>query len=194
MDREPPEPPTNERPDAADTGPPEARIPAGETAHQVSRRSFLGMLGLGAGTVAVVGAAGLTWRAVDQGVFATGTGSAYAAWDGWNPPGGNVLDLVRAAVLAASAHNTQPWRFRVSPTRIDLFADTARNIGTIDPPPPRAGALARLRPGEPRAGRAAKRQDPNRHADAGSRRHHLRGAGRSRLDTGRCVAAVCDHP
>jgi hypothetical protein len=133
MDREPPDPPTNERLDAADTGPPEVRIPAGEGQHQLSRRGFLGMLGLGAGTVAVVGAGGLTWRAVDRGVFATGTGSAYAAWEQWNPPGGDVLDLVRAAVLAANAHNTQPWRFRVWPTRIDLFADTARNIGAIDP-------------------------------------------------------------
>lgn len=47
---------------------------------------------------------GLTWRAVSQGVFATGTGPAYAAWDQWNPPGRAPLNLARAAVLAASAH------------------------------------------------------------------------------------------
>ena len=45
----------------------------------VNRRSLLGMVGLGAGTLAVTGAAGLTWRAVDGGVFATGSGPAYAA-------------------------------------------------------------------------------------------------------------------
>lgn len=104
-----------------------------ESPRGVSRRRFLGTLGLTAGTVAVAGASGATWRAVEQGVFSAGTGPAYAAWDEWNPPGGDVLDLVRAAVLAPSAHNTQPWLFRVAPSRIDLVADPARNIGTMDP-------------------------------------------------------------
>lgn len=81
----------------------------------------------------MIGAGGLTWRAVSQGVFATGTGPAYAAWDQWNPPGRAPLNLVRAAVLAASAHNTQPWLFAVTPARIDLFAVPSRNIGTVDP-------------------------------------------------------------
>jgi nitroreductase len=36
-------------------------------------------------------------------------------------------------VLAASAHNSQPWLFRLAPNRIDLYAATARNIGTMDP-------------------------------------------------------------
>jgi hypothetical protein len=40
---------------------------------------------------------------------------------------------VRAATLAASPHNTQPWLFRVSNHQIELFADASRNIGTIDP-------------------------------------------------------------
>jgi hypothetical protein len=48
----------------------------------MGRRRFLHVLGLGAGTLAVTGATGLTWKAVDGGVFATGTGAAYAAWDG----------------------------------------------------------------------------------------------------------------
>ena len=38
-----------------------------------------------------------------------------------------------AAILAANPHNSQPWRFRVSDTQIDLFADRGRNLGTIDP-------------------------------------------------------------
>ncbi len=42
------------------------------------------------------------------------------------------LNLVRAAVLAASAHNTQPWLYRLTTNRVDLYAVTARNIGTID--------------------------------------------------------------
>jgi nitroreductase len=43
------------------------------------------------------------------------------------------IELVRAAVLAASGHNAQPWLFRVSPSRIDLYSDTARTMGMIDP-------------------------------------------------------------
>jgi len=99
----------------------------------VSRRGFLGMVGLGAGTVAVAGAAGLTWYTVDGGVFATGTGPAYTAWDNWNPATGTPADLIHAAILAANAHNTQPWLFHLSGERIDLFADTSRNIGAMDP-------------------------------------------------------------
>lgn len=66
-------------------------------------------------------------------MFATGTGPAYAAWDALGTPGGGPLALVRAAVLAANAHNAQPWHFRVAPDRIDLYADTSRSIGAMDP-------------------------------------------------------------
>jgi len=99
----------------------------------IDRRGFLKIAGLGAGTLVLAGAGGLTWRAVDGGVFATGTGPAYAAWDALSPSGQGSLGLVRAAVLAANAHNTQPWHFRVATDRIDLFADTSRSIGTMDP-------------------------------------------------------------
>jgi len=104
-----------EVPPSGPTDSPDAGAPMG-------RRRFLHVAGLGTGTLAVAGAGGLTWRAVDVGVFATGTGAAYAAWDELSPPGGTAMDLVRAAVLAASAHNAQPWRFAVAPDRIDLFA------------------------------------------------------------------------
>jgi hypothetical protein len=98
-----------------------------------SRRRFLKLAGEGA-LVLVVGALGLTtWRAVDQGVFSTNTGPAYNAWRDWNLPGKDNLDLVRASILAANAHDSQPWLFRLTPARIDLYADTARNLGAIDP-------------------------------------------------------------
>jgi len=99
----------------------------------IGRRGFLGMVGIGVGTLAVAGAAGLTWKAVDGGVFATGTGPAYAAWDALGASTGRPLGLVNAAILAANAHNTQPWRFRVADDRIDLFADLTRTIGAMDP-------------------------------------------------------------
>ena len=100
---------------------------------RLGRRGFLGMVGVGVGTLAVAGVGGLTWKAVDGGVFATGTGPAYAAWNALDAPSDATLALVSAAVLAANAHNTQPWLFRVTPDRIDLFADMTRTIGAMDP-------------------------------------------------------------
>jgi hypothetical protein len=76
---------------------------------------------------------GLAWRAADQGVFTTNTGPAYDAWRDWNIPAQDNLDLVRASLLAANAHDSQPWLFRLAPGRVDLYADTMRNLGSIDP-------------------------------------------------------------
>jgi len=98
---------------------------------KVSRRTVLVRGGAG---LLVLGAGGTLWRALDQGVFATGEGPAYDAWnDGAGQPGGGTLNLVRAAILAANAHDSQPWLFQVTPTGIELRADLRRNLGTIDP-------------------------------------------------------------
>jgi nitroreductase len=40
---------------------------------------------------------------------------------------------VRAAILAASPHNIQPWLFRVTASQIDVLADQERSLGAIDP-------------------------------------------------------------
>ena len=53
------------------------------------------------------------------------------SWRG--EPADGPLALVRAAIVAANAHNTQPWFFRVQPSRIEVMSDTSRNIGTVDP-------------------------------------------------------------
>ena len=97
-----------------------------------TRRSFLRRGALAAGTVLVVSAGGLGYRAYDEGVFQTGEGGAYDAWRDWNKQRGPMA-LVAAAILAANPHNSQPWVFQVSPERIDLFADRSRNIGAVDP-------------------------------------------------------------
>ena len=77
---------------------------------------------------------GLVWRAVDRGVFSVGQGIAYEPWIDWqNYDGKDLSALLPAAILAANPHNTQPWLFRVSDSRIDLYADTKRQIGAIDP-------------------------------------------------------------
>jgi nitroreductase len=48
-------------------------------------------------------------------------------------PSGQIQALIRAAVLAPSSHNTQPWLFRVSASDIDLIADRTRALPVNDP-------------------------------------------------------------
>jgi hypothetical protein len=98
----------------------------------ITRRDLLRRGATGGGTLLVVAAGGLGYRAYDEGVFQTGQGGAYDAWRDWNKHRGPMA-LVSAAILAANPHNTQAWIFRVSTTRIDLFADRSRHIGAVDP-------------------------------------------------------------
>ena len=96
----------------------------------MKRRSFL----KGTGVVSVLLAGGIVWRAHEQGVFSAGEGRAYEPWQDWrSDPGTGPLALVRAAILAASPHNTQPWLFRVTDRSVELYADTRRNLGMFDP-------------------------------------------------------------
>lgn len=43
------------------------------------------------------------------------------------------VDLVRYATLAASSHNTQPWRFKLEPARITILSDLTRRCPAVDP-------------------------------------------------------------
>jgi Nitroreductase family len=85
----------------------------------------------GAGALTLIA---LGYRAWDRGVFAGAAGPAYAPWDEWR---GRDLDgnrrPLRAAILAASPHDTQPWVFAVSANAIAIYADRARHLGTFDP-------------------------------------------------------------
>ena len=45
-------------------------------------------------------------------------------------PSGQAGYLVRVAARAPSLHNTQPWRFKVRPDAIELYADYSRQLGT----------------------------------------------------------------
>jgi nitroreductase len=97
-----------------------------------SRRQFLKAAGIGGAAIGLGGLGVASWRASSQGVFAAGSGPAYAAWSDWDQ-GNRPMTLVRAAILSANPHNSQPWRFRISTSAIDVFIDPSRNIGNMDP-------------------------------------------------------------
>jgi hypothetical protein len=58
--------------------------------------------------------------------------AAYDPWS-WRADAPNPASIVHAAVLAANAHDTQPWKFRIGADRIDIYADTDRHLGAMDP-------------------------------------------------------------
>jgi nitroreductase len=94
----------------------------------IGRRSLLigGALGLAL--------AGLGYRAWDRGVGAEGEGPAYEPWRDWKgAPQDGLLRPLRAAILAANPHDTQPWAFAVGQEEIEVFADRSRNLGSFDP-------------------------------------------------------------
>jgi nitroreductase len=93
------------------------------------RRFLLGALGVAGAGVAALGA-----RSWQEGVFSAGQGAAYEPWATWRGrPDEGARAVVRAAILAANPHNSQPWRFHVDGARIDVHADPSRSLGPIDP-------------------------------------------------------------
>jgi hypothetical protein len=42
-------------------------------------------------------------------------------------------DLLRAATLAPSLHNSQPWAFAVGPRHVEVYADASRQLRNVDP-------------------------------------------------------------
>lgn len=91
------------------------------------------VLGWGAG-LATAACGGLLGRAWYRGAFNPGQGPAFEAWSEWErEPLKGPEALIQAAVLAASPHNTQPWKFVLAGNRIHALADLDRNLGAMDP-------------------------------------------------------------
>jgi hypothetical protein len=53
----------------------------------------------------------------------------------WKPlqADGGVHELLRYATLAANSHNTQPWTFKIEPSRVIILADPLRRCPAVDP-------------------------------------------------------------
>jgi nitroreductase len=97
----------------------------------MQRREFVKVIGATAALIAVGDGA---WYAFADGQLHAHESGPYSAWIDWNANSEpRPLNLVRAALLAASPHNTQPWRFRVGDTFIELYLETARSVRGLDP-------------------------------------------------------------
>jgi hypothetical protein len=106
----------------------------------VPRRSALKSTGIAVSGVLGLAAAGLGAQAYRTGAlssFTEGPGfDPLRAWDAQKTSAdlkGKPQGLIAAGLLAASPHNTQPWKFSVRDKIIDVMADDARNLGVIDP-------------------------------------------------------------
>lgn len=87
----------------------------------------------GGGVLALGTGAGVL-RAIDQGLIIPRDRPGMAAWNDWNR--GRYmgeLAVVAAGILAASPHNSQPWRFAVGRGGVDIFEVPERNLGAMDP-------------------------------------------------------------
>lgn len=58
---------------------------------------------------------------------------AYEPWDFDPADDRPEVVAVMGAILAANPHNTQPWLFRITPTAIDVYANPAHSLGSMDP-------------------------------------------------------------
>jgi hypothetical protein len=90
---------------------------------------------LAAGVGSAVMASGVARAsAADPQLNLPNTRAAYEPWYSWRSDAPkSAAAVVHAAVLAANAHDTQPWKFRIDSDRIDIYADTQRHLGAMDP-------------------------------------------------------------
>lgn len=96
----------------------------------VGRREFL----IGGAGAALFGAHAVRAGSEDPELHLPNLRAAYEPWRSWRADGiQSPMIIVHAAILAANAHDTQPWRFQIGSERIDVYADADRHLGAMDP-------------------------------------------------------------
>lgn len=92
---------------------------------RLGRRAYLQFLGAAVSGTCLLHVPGC-------GFYEAESGLAFAPWDFPGPNAAPEVIAARAALLASSPHNTQPWALHVTPDAIELYADFARNLGAMD--------------------------------------------------------------
>lgn len=88
------------------------------------------LIGSGAVTASAVGGAAFSiWHDGSMKDYA----AAVATQRTPQPDTPELLEIVRCATLAASGHNTQPWRFHLDQRRIAMLPDATRRTPAVDP-------------------------------------------------------------
>jgi len=97
---------------------------------EVSRRALIaGGIGLSAN---VAGLGAMLARAA-EGTSALPDIGGQGPWEYWAAnEGAGVVRILAAAILSASPYDTQPWLFRIGRNRIEVLADSDRNLGSLD--------------------------------------------------------------
>ena len=97
---------------------------------RLSRRDFLNLLA--AGTTAAAGVYMLAeftpWVDYDGQIQRTWTTDTHGS-----EPSAQMRSLVHYATLAASGHNSQPWKFTIQENAIEIHPDTSRRLPVVDP-------------------------------------------------------------
>jgi nitroreductase len=94
----------------------------------ISRRTLI----VGGGIVAVAGGGAIYAGLRDMGSLADYE-SAVAQTRSSLAQRPEASDLIRYATLAANSHNSQPWRFKVTSSSINILPDMARRLSAVDP-------------------------------------------------------------
>ncbi|WP_010161156.1 Acg family FMN-binding oxidoreductase [Sphingomonas sp. PAMC 26617] len=85
------------------------------------------------GSAAAVAVGGATWAGVDRLGSMTRYDAAVAESRAALSANPGFAELVRFATLAPNGHNTQPWRFRITPGGIGILPDFTRRTPVVDP-------------------------------------------------------------